>query len=74
MRGGHWLHDLGHYRLHENDGCFGRLVEGYGGAVGLTGADFEKINYLALFVGIERSKYKWYRKILGEFLMRFYAA
>ena len=65
MCGSHVLHDLGHYKLHcpEN---FGLLAQGYSEVRPLSAADYVRIDFLALFVAISRSKYKYYKEMLRK--------
>lgn len=66
IRGSHHLYDLGHYRLHDNIGGFRHLVKGYNEIKTLVQEDYAKIDYLALFVGLRRSKYEHYRNLIKK--------
>lgn len=69
IRGSHALYDLGHYKLHDGNNGFAHLSKGYNEIHKLTPDDYILINYLALFVGISRSKYEHYRKLIKNQLM-----
>jgi Ser/Thr protein kinase RdoA (MazF antagonist) len=64
IRGSHRLYDLGHYKLHDNYGRFTSLLAGYRTVYPITEEDFIKIDYLALFMGLGRCKYKHYKKLV----------
>ncbi len=64
IRGSHYLYDLGHFKLHEDADSFIYLSKGYNDIHILTKDDYEKIDYLALFIGLGRSKYEHYRNLI----------
>lgn len=64
IRGSHYLYDLGHFKLHDEGNCFIHLANGYNEVHKLTPEDYLKIDFLALFIGIGRSKYEHYRKLV----------
>jgi len=66
IRGSHRLYDLGHYKLHDAIGGFSSLLEGYKSICAVTDEDVERIDYLALFVGLGRSKYQHYRNLIQK--------
>jgi aminoglycoside phosphotransferase (APT) family kinase protein len=68
IRGSHRLYDLGHYRLHETDSGFASLLSGYKTIFPIAENDMIKINYLALFVGLSRCKYRHYKKLIKKHL------
>jgi aminoglycoside phosphotransferase (APT) family kinase protein len=70
VRGSHVLYDLGHYKLHDSHNGFAYLSEGYSEIHKLTSEDRTKIDYLALFVGISRSKYEHYRNLIRKQLLK----
>lgn len=66
IRGSHYLYDLGHFKLHEDIESFQYLCRGYNDVHILVEDDYIKIDYLALFVGLGRSKYEHYRKLIRK--------
>lgn len=64
IRGSHRLYDLAHYKLHSEYAHFEQLCKGYQSVYTLTEDDFLRIDYLALFVGLGRSRYAHYRHLL----------
>ena len=66
IRGSHYLYDLGHFKLHEDFDSFKHLAEGYNDVHKLAAEDYIKIDYLALFVGLGRSKYEHYRNLVKK--------
>ena len=66
IRGSHRLYDLGHYKLHDAIDGFSSLLEGYKSIYAVTEADLEIIDYLDLFVGLGRSKYRHYRNLIQK--------
>jgi len=66
IRGSHRLYDLGHFKLHESFEDFQRLLAGYTVLYPISDDDLVKIDYLALFVGLGRSKYEHYRKLIKK--------
>ena len=66
IRGSHYLYDLGHFKLHDENNGFQYLAKGYNEIRKLTEDDYIKIDLLALFVGLGRSKYEHYRKLIQK--------
>ena len=64
IRGSHYLYDLGHFKLHDDCEYFRYLIKGYNEIHKLTEEDEVLIDYLALFVGLGRSKYEHYRNLV----------
>ncbi|MCL2323210.1 MAG: phosphotransferase [Oscillospiraceae bacterium] len=66
IRGSNYLYDLGHFKLHEDFDSFKYLAKGYNDVRKLAAEDYRKIDYLALFVGLGRSKYEHYRNLVKK--------